>query len=140
MLADNSKPTLKKRRKNANMVRENERSIGNLRPAKPGESRNKLGWGGRPYQELVRLCRDLTPNAMEVIMQALGDVANPKLALDAAKFVIERGWGKTPLEVRLADENRFRAMSDAELNDRVREIMNNAQIINATEIKGDKDA
>jgi hypothetical protein len=66
------------------------------RPFPKGVSGNP---GGRPKRteeevQLVEACKQKTPEALEVILNIMQYGLNDKVRLDAAKFIIERGWGK----------------------------------------------
>lgn len=66
------------------------------RPFPKGISGNP---GGRPKRtdeevQLVEACKQKTPEALEVILNIMQYGLNDKVRLDAAKFIIERGWGK----------------------------------------------
>ncbi len=68
-----------------------ERSLANLRPFQRGTSGNP---GGKPKGEDVRaLARKNTKRAMERIVELIED-ADPRVALMAAKEVLDRAYGK----------------------------------------------
>lgn len=68
---------------------------------KKGQSGNP---GGRPKKskaeyELEAMCKANTPEAVEVILQTMRRNDMPKLQLEAAKYIVDRGYGKPRQEV-----------------------------------------
>jgi hypothetical protein len=62
-----------------------------LRPWRPGKSGNP---GGRPaVTEAMRLCRELTPEAVETLQKNLKS-RNPMAQIAAATKILEFAWGK----------------------------------------------
>lgn len=58
--------------------------------------------GGRPKKssELAEACRELTPDVLRRLEQALSD-ASWKARLEACKIILERGYGKAQQSVTL---------------------------------------
>lgn len=65
---------------------------GRLKPFLPGNRANPKGLGGT-YPEVLALAREASPAAMRKLIKLI-DHRSPKVALVAAKEVIERAWGK----------------------------------------------
>lgn len=65
---------------------------------------------------LEELCREKTPQAIRTILRIMEESDKDSTRLDAAKFIIERGWGKAsqsleltgaaggPLEIKIVKE------------------------------------
>jgi hypothetical protein len=65
-----------------------------LRPWKPGQSGNP---GGRhKVTEAMRLCRELTPDAVATLAANLKD-KNGQVSNMAAKILLEQAWGRPPV-------------------------------------------
>jgi hypothetical protein len=56
------------------------------------------------HRQLVALCRANTPAAMKVIIDVMLGPFRTKDRLFAAQLIIERGWGKAPMFVKLASD------------------------------------
>lgn len=69
------------------------------RPFAKGKSPNP---GGRPkgYAALRELCRQYTHDAVKVLTDALKS-EDERLRVDAAKSLLDRGWGKPSSEIDL---------------------------------------
>jgi hypothetical protein len=58
--------------------------------------------GGRPKSNVVAMARLHTAEAIEALVNALG---NPKERVPAAIALLDRGWGKALQQVQALDEN-----------------------------------
>jgi hypothetical protein len=66
---------------------------GNLRSWQKGQSGNPKGRPPGPSLDLVKSCRQLTPELVERLV-ALTAHKDPRVALQAITYVLDRGWGK----------------------------------------------
>jgi hypothetical protein len=78
---------------------------GRLRPGVPGygkgdPSPNPKGQGSKSHR-FAALCREKSPEALEKIVECMRQTDDMRLAHDAAKTIIERGFGKAPMTVNL---------------------------------------
>lgn len=67
-------------------------------PGNPNWQKGQSGNpGGRPkgYAEFLEACRGHTQEALAVIVGALAS-ENERIQIDAAQYLIDRGWGKAP--------------------------------------------
>jgi len=53
--------------------------------------------GGKPkgYTEFMAACREHTQEALAKVVGHMGS-SNERISLDAAQYLIDRGWGKAP--------------------------------------------
>ena len=65
---------------------------GRLKPFQKGNRANPKGLGGT-YPEVLALAREASPAAMRKLIKMI-DHRNPRIAVVAAKEVLERAWGK----------------------------------------------
>jgi hypothetical protein len=68
---------------------------------KKGQSGNP---SGRPKKtkaqyDLEKACKERSPEAVDVILNIMRRSDMPKLQLDAAKYIVDRGYGKPRQEV-----------------------------------------
>jgi hypothetical protein len=114
------------------------KSLANLKPFKKGERRAKQGGRhGKPtdllpistQRELVTLARDYTHKALARIIQiATGKGFKPKDPLAACNILLERGWGRAPIFVKIAGDEAANApprdeRSDAQRQSFAKEVM-----------------
>lgn len=66
---------------------------GYLKPFQPGNRANPGGLGGADYREVLTLARSASPHAMAKLVKLI-DHKNPRVAVVAAKEVLERAWGR----------------------------------------------
>lgn len=54
--------------------------------------------GGRPkgYAEFLDACREHTPEALATILGLMAGAQAEAVKLNAAQYLIDRGWGKAP--------------------------------------------
>jgi Family of unknown function (DUF5681) len=103
----------------------NGRSVGglsNLRPWQKGQSGNP---NGRPKGDVQALARQHTEAAIQALVDCLDD---PKLKVQAAIALLDRGWGRPAVEIVTPDDANSitfqhlvaaRAFSDELLRERV---------------------
>ena len=83
---------------------ENSKKLPRGKPFQPGQTGNK---GGRPKKTdeertLEAMCKDKTPEALETILDIMGNGKQERAKLAAAQYVIDRGWGKAKESVELS--------------------------------------
>lgn len=85
-----------------------------------GTSGNPSGRPRRTPEErqLIEACRQKVPEALEVILSLMRESKNEKVRMQAAQFIIERGYGRAPekieLEVRREEPQPGADMTPAE--------------------------
>lgn len=74
------------------------KSLANLRPQRAGYP--SLNPGGRPVDEFAKLVREKRGLPQELFEIVLAKAkSNGPDSLKAAEFMIERGWGKAPMQI-----------------------------------------
>ena len=71
------------------------------RPFPKGNSANP---GGRPRRtpeetNLIEACKAKTPEALAVIEDIMHNGSSERVRLQAAEFIIERAWGRAPMQI-----------------------------------------
>lgn len=61
---------------------------------KPGQSGNPSGNAGGDYVEMMRICRQFTPDAAYTIAALMFGSEDDRVRLMASKELMERAWGK----------------------------------------------
>lgn len=74
---------------------------------KPGQSGNP---GGRPKKteeqvKLEEMCRERTPEALQTILEIMGEGENERNRLAAAQYVLDRGWGKPKQDMEVTGKD-----------------------------------
>ena len=57
------------------------------------------------YRQLVQFCRDNTPEAMQHVMEIMRGPYNPNVRLAAAEIIVQRGWGRAPIFVKISGDD-----------------------------------
>jgi len=99
---------------------------GDYKPQRDGKGRfltsgNPSGYGAS-YRNVINLCREHTPEAVAALLDVMrNDIGNGSARVAAAKFLIERGWGKAvqPVDIR----ETVKKMTNKELLSRAREVI-----------------
>ena len=79
----------------------NPNSLKNLKKFQKGVSGNPAGRKPKTKAEydLEKACKVKSPEALDVILDIMRMKDQPKLQLDAAKYVVDRGYGKPRQQV-----------------------------------------
>jgi hypothetical protein len=92
-----------------------EKSLANLRPAKPGEVRNPLGRPKIP-KDVKEMARALVPEAIKILGQIMRDKeATPPARVSAASVILDRAYGKPAQTVNAHVVRTVIDATDAEL-------------------------
>jgi len=85
---------------------------------KKGQSGNPKGKGA-PWN-IIERAREIGPKAIDMIVTIMDDVtAEPRVRLDAAKYIVDRGYGKPyqAIELTGTDKGPLRVVSGAPLTE-----------------------
>ncbi len=87
-------------------------------PWKKGVSGNPSGRPKRTPEEhqLIEACRQKTPEALNVIQDLMDHSENDRVRLQAAQFIIERGYGRAPERIELKDAREQGPLPGSELS------------------------
>lgn len=86
-----------------------------------GQSGNPSGRPKRTEEEarLVKACRDMTEEAVATVVDVMRSGEQERNRMEAAKWVIDRGWGKALERVEMTGEDGDAIKTETELVIRV---------------------
>jgi len=89
------------------------------KPWKKGVSGNPSGRPKRTDEEtnLIEACRQKTLEALAVIESLMRECSNPRVSLQAAQYIIERGHGKASERIELLDAREQGPQPGAEMTE-----------------------
>lgn len=97
---------------------------------RPGQSGNP---GGRP-KGIGAMAREHTDRALEVLVEALED-ASVRIRIQAAKEILDRGWGKPVSMLPEAEAGPYDHMTDDELAEKLDKLMHSIKLAQGAAVR-----